>query len=120
MKKVVKKLKFETPDFPDNTWLSEMISQQTKRAKHDFDVELVKYLKENLNTFGFDFNIEDHNEQAFLDFAANITRVEFSDDIEVKYYTNINGESKLIGVTNEKRVSFNYDPLTGLFSIDIG
>ena len=114
---------FEDYNFEEinNDWkINDIIQDAMQNMMNDAYAQITRYLKKNLNDFGFNFDLNNPLCPEFIAYTANITRVEYQNDTKVEYYAIIRGEKTLIGITNENKKSFNTDPETGKITFTMG
>jgi len=97
-----------------------LIGDLLKETKNKFSDKLEIYLKKNLLDRGFEFS----SEEEFYKFVENrVQRVVFEAEQEVHYYIDfidLENRGSQIGLTNENRVEFEFDPINMKYSATIG
>jgi len=97
-----------------------IIGNLLKETSKKFNNKLEVYLKKNLLDRGFEFA----SQEEFYFFVENrVQRVVFEAEQEVHYYINfidLENRGSQIGLTNENRVEFEFDPVKMKYSAIIG
>jgi hypothetical protein len=107
--------------YPESTSMTnDIIGDLLKETYNKYSDKLEVYLKKNLLDRGFEFA----SQEEFYKFIKNrVQRVVFEAEQEVHYYIDfidLENRGSQIGLTNENRVEFEFDPINMKYSATIG
>jgi len=97
-----------------------IIDEMQTKMTRDFNEKLEIYLKKNISSWGYNFKTQ---EEFYSFIKTRVSRVIFDELQEVHYYidfVDLDNRGMQIGLTNENRVSFDFDKENMKFTATIG